>query len=99
MKTAEEYLNSKGIYALDTQKRTKEVLSWMDEFAAYKAEQAIQEVLKRAAENAEVKTQLKKRGKWVTVKCEYEFDPTNFEMKNSVNKRSILNTEYKDLLK
>ena len=31
--TSEEFLNSKGIYSLDTKSRTKEVIQWMEDFA------------------------------------------------------------------
>lgn len=30
---AREFLNTKGIYSLDTKKRTDEVLKWMEEYA------------------------------------------------------------------
>lgn len=41
--TAEKYLNSKGIYGLDTKKRFNEVLNWLTEFAEQEREKAFKE--------------------------------------------------------
>lgn len=46
-KSAKEFLASKGIYALDTKKRTNEVLSWMEEYASQFRDKSVTELNER----------------------------------------------------
>jgi hypothetical protein len=48
---AREFLEKKGIYALDTKKRTNEVLSWMEEYAELQRNKALRKATKIAYEN------------------------------------------------
>ena len=72
------------------------LMTWLVEFAKLHVKAA----LEAAAEKAHTDTFSKNRNnRWIKMTGEFEFDPTNFEHKYVVNKKSILSAYPEELIK
>jgi hypothetical protein len=83
MKKANEYIKNWSFYDKIPTKELEAIIKLAQE-------DAIRETVKECVKESEVQTYLKKNRRWVKMTGEFEFDSTNFEMKNSVNKKKIL---------
>lgn len=95
--SAEEFLKSKG-YAKPSiiVVSGNDVIKLMIEFTKLH----VKEALKYASEKAYTDTFSKNKNyRWVKMLEEFEFDPTNFEHKYVVNKKSILSAYPEELIK
>lgn len=98
--TAEEFYKKWSLENYYESNNHSDLISVMKEYAEIKCKELLEIVAEKAKIKVEKKSQYGKYRKWQKVKDDEEFDLFDYEMRNSVDKNSILNAvDLKEFIK